>query len=194
MTTFEIPDSPSAFETPNSLSFGSKKAGPKENISNIVDSEVIGESISNDNADAMNQWFMQDLLVHLTGNECKMGIVTKVDGAMLTVTFVGGGVQNFTQEDLACRVARANALTAQDEAGLDAIIAAIMQRDNTASTHAYEPSSTDSDTSETPPTAQTHAHTFRPRRNRADSSARNLDVKTTFEGLFRSEAGTDDFI
>ena len=175
-----------SFETTNSSLSGTEKAGPEENSSNNIDHDVIGESgsyaIGDDNADAMNQWFMQDLLVHLTGNECKMGIVTKVDGNILTVTFVGGGAQNFTDEDLARRVAKANALTAQDEAGLDAIIATAMEPNETASAHAHDLSATDSDTPESPPDVQ--MYTPRRRRNRSDSSARNLDVKTAFEGSF----------
>ena len=157
-------------------------------ISASADSDVIGERGSDAPGSGysdVNQWFMQDLLVHLTGIECNAGIVTKVDGNMLTVTFLGGEKRTFSQKDLASRVAKANALRAPDEEDLHVIIAAAMEGGNPTARSTLKPRTTYLDFSPTSPAQRVQVP--RRRRARSDSTARNLDLKPNYEGLFESE-------
>ena len=158
-------------------------------ISASADSDVIGERGSDapgsGYSDA-NQWFMQDVMVHLDGLECNGGIVTKVDGNMLTVTFLGGEKRTFSRKDLASRVAKANALRAPDEEDLHVIIAAAMEGGNaTARSTLTRTRTTYLDFSPKSPVQR--AQVPRRRRARSDSTARNLDLKPNYEGLFESE-------
>ena len=157
-------------------------------ISASADSDVIGERGSDAPGSGysdVNQWFMQDLLVHLTGLECNAGIVTKVDGNMLTVTFLGGETRVFSRQDLACRVAKANALRAPDEEDLHVIIAAAMEGGNPTARSTLKPRTTYLDFSPKSPVESVQVP--RRRRARSDSTARNLDLKPNYEGLFDSK-------
>ena len=192
-----------ALESPYSRQEKEKCKSPehKEKILASVDSSEINEPgfvhatspsfVHDDDADA-NEWFMQDVLVHLAGAECKTGIVTNVDGTMLTVTFVGGQVQTFSREDLACRVAKANALRGPHEYDLNAIIVTAMEEGNSASLPTRDPSVSYSDMSEKSSVQTPQVQIPHRRRGRLDSSARHLDLKPTFKGSSRGEMNTRD--
>ena len=153
-----------------------------------ADSDVIGERGSDAPGSSYsdpNQWFMQDMFVHLNGLECNGGIVTKVDGNMLTVTFLGGEKRTFSQKDLASRVAKANALRAPDEEDLEFIIAAAMEGGNPTARSTLKPRTTYLDFSPISPAQRVQVP--RRRRSRSDSTARNLDLKPNYEGLFDSK-------
>ena len=159
-----------------------------------ADSDVIGERGSDAPGSGysdVNQWFMQDLLVHLTGLECNAGIVTKVDGNMLTVTFLGGETRVFSRKDLACRVAKANALRAPDEEDLHVIIAAAMEGGDVTARSTWKPRASYSDFSPrtsysdfSPKSPVQRAQAPQRMRARSDSTARNLDLKSDYAGLF----------
>ena len=177
--------------TPDLAALGasSEKDEPERGgeISASADSDVIGERGS-DAPDSSysdpSQWFMRDVLVHLTGLECNGGIVTKVDGDMLTVTFLGGEKRTFSRKDLASRVAKANALRAPDEEDLHVIIAAAMEGGNATARSTLRPRTTYLDFSPASPAQRVQMP--RRRRARSDSTARNLDLKPNYEGLFES--------
>ena len=98
---------------------------------------------------------------------------------MLSVTFVGGMVKTFAQEDLARRVAKANALAAPDENYLDAIISVAME----SAIADTMPPKLSASYPDIPVAENSPVQLPRRRRGRLDSSARNLDSKPTFKGL-----------